>query len=98
MDLFEEGLQQGYPERFSSHAPGRFCLQLSFPTATGVPMPMWAPPRTFAPKWGAWPFPEWLDLPIGCPFPLEEVAPWHCLCLAGRWGVEHHRLKPGLGC
>lgn len=32
----------------ATHQAG--CLELSLPTAAGVPMPMWVPPRTFAPK------------------------------------------------
>lgn len=41
------------------------CLQLSFPTAAEVPMPMWVLLRTFAPK-VRW-LPECVDLPLWVP-------------------------------
>lgn len=44
-EVYSRATQRGSP---AMHQAG--CLQLSFPTAAGVPMSMQVPPRTFAPK------------------------------------------------
>lgn len=92
--VYSRATQRGSPAMYQAG----FASSCPFLQLLGFPCPCGHPPE---------PLPQsgvpghslngWI-CPFGCPFPLEEVAPWHCLCLAERWGVEHHRLKPGLGC
>lgn len=74
------------------------CLQLSLPTADGIPMHMGVHPRALSPKVGcpAMPLGGWNYSSRYQP-DLGEVGRWHHLHLAGMWAEKCCRFKNRFG-